>query len=100
MKLHKWEDIRDELFTKEEQARTNRKVAKEVLRLNLRAVRQLVGKRQVDVAKKAKMSQSEVSRIESARSLMVETTRRYVEALGGTLELTARFGDKSVRLHL
>ena len=100
MKLHKWKDVRDRHISKKRQTKTNRAVAQEVLRLNLRAVRELLGKRQADVARAAKMAQSEVSRIEQASNLMLETTRRYVKALGGELEVTAVFGDKRVVLHL
>ena len=42
--------------------------------------------------------QSEVSKAERRDDHLLSTLRRYIEALGGELEVVARFGDKSVRL--
>jgi hypothetical protein len=39
-----------------------------------------------------------VSRIEHREDLQISTLRRYIEALGGELELTARFADQTVRI--
>jgi hypothetical protein len=47
------------------------------------------------------MDQSDVSRLERRNDLgdcQVSTLRRYVEALGGSLELVAAFGDKRIIL--
>ncbi len=44
------------------------------------------------------MAQSEVSRIEGQRDALVTTLRRYVEALGGELELVARFGNRTMKI--
>ena len=51
------------------------------------------------VAEAMGSTQSEVSRSERRQDHLVSTLREYVRALGGELELTARFGDKSIRLH-
>jgi len=61
-------------------------------------VREATGKTQVDVAEKSAMDQADVSRLESREDFedcQVATLRRYVAALGGTLELVAKFGDKN-----
>jgi hypothetical protein len=47
------------------------------------------------------MDQADVSRLESRADFddcQVATLRRYVEALGGSLELVARFGDKRISI--
>jgi hypothetical protein len=44
------------------------------------------------------MSQAEVSRFESREDHLLSSLRRYVEALGGTLEVWAVFDDRKVRL--
>jgi hypothetical protein len=44
------------------------------------------------------MTQSELSRIESRNDHLTSTLRRYVEALGGQLEVTAVFGTRRVKL--
>ena len=80
-------------------AEADEEIAREDLELNLKAVRELAGKTQVDVAEAAGASQGEVSVIERRKDHLVSTLRRYVEALGGELEIVARFGDKAVKLH-
>ena len=47
------------------------------------------------------MDQSDVSRLENRDDFgdcQISTLRRYVEALGGQLELVAAFGDKKIIL--
>ena len=69
--------------------------------LSLRALRDAVGKTQVDIAKQSQMDQADISRLESRSDFedcQVATLRRYVEALGGSLELVAQFGDKKIAL--
>jgi predicted transcriptional regulator len=56
-------------------------------RMSLRAMREAVGKTQVDVAGVAEMAQGDVSRLEQREDVKVSTLRRYVRALGGELEL-------------
>ena len=67
--------------------------------LTLRTVREAAGKTQIDVAQDSQIDQADVSRLESRRDFddcQVATLRRYIEALGGELELVARFGDKRI----
>ena len=97
MKVYKWSDLMKRL-PPERRARIEKQVEKDLLEMNLRAVRELVGKTQVDVAKAAKMSQSDVSKAERRRDHLLSTLRRYVEALGGEVEVTANFGDKRIIL--
>ena len=69
--------------------------------LTLRTLRDVVGKTQVDIAKQSQIDQADISRLESRSDFedcQVATLRRYVEALGGSLELVAQFGDKRIAL--
>ncbi|HZL19837.1 MAG TPA: XRE family transcriptional regulator [Polyangia bacterium] len=69
--------------------------------LTIRAVREAVGKTQVDVAAESAIDQSDVSRLEGREDFeecLVSTLRRYLAALGGQLELVASFGDKKIIL--
>lgn len=69
--------------------------------LTIRAVREAVGKTQVEVAADSSMDQSDVSRLEARSDFedcLVSTLRRYVAALGGELELVAAFGDRKIIL--
>jgi predicted transcriptional regulator len=53
----------------------------------------------MDLAAAAEMTQSELSRLESRSDHRISTLRRYVEALGGKLEITAVFRKRRVRLN-
>ena len=66
--------------------------------LTLAELRRLRGLTQVEAATGAGMDQSELSKAERREDHRLSTLRRYVEALGGELEVFARFGSKRVRL--
>jgi hypothetical protein len=69
--------------------------------LTLRTLRDAVGKTQVDIAKQSQIDQADISRLEARSDFedcQVATLRRYVEALGGSLELVAQFGDKRIAI--
>ncbi|MEB3188413.1 MAG: helix-turn-helix transcriptional regulator [bacterium] len=76
----------------------NRSGEGELLELDLRAIRELTGKTQEELAALASMTQSEVSRLERRSDYLVSTLQRIVRALGGELEVIANFGDKRVKL--
>ncbi len=44
------------------------------------------------------MSQPEVSKLEQRSDALISTVRRYVEAMGGQLDIIARFRDGDVRI--
>jgi hypothetical protein len=98
MKTHKFRDLMKERHTPEEIARVEAAASQELLEMDLREMRKLAGKTQVDAAAAADMQQSEVSLLERRNDYLLSTVRRYVAALGGELEVIARFGDKTVRL--
>ncbi|OJH41017.1 MULTISPECIES: helix-turn-helix domain-containing protein [Cystobacter] len=66
--------------------------------LTLAELRRLRGLTQVEAATAAGMDQSELSKAERRADHRLSTLQRYVEALGGKLEVFARFGSKRVRL--
>ena len=69
--------------------------------LPLAGVRAAVGKTQVDVAAKSGLAQGDVSRLEARDDIdevRLATLRRYIEGLGGELELVARFGDHVIHV--
>ena len=71
------------------------------IRLPIRMIREATGKTQVEVSAATKIDQGDISRLERRADFddcQVATLRRYIEALGGTLDLTAVFGDKKITL--
>ena len=98
MKLHKWSDVKRTKLDPSRLERVQQRVEKELLEANLAELRQAVGATQVEAAEAADMTQSELSRLERRPDHLVSTLRRYVESLGGELEVTAVVGNKRVRL--
>jgi DNA-binding XRE family transcriptional regulator len=99
MKTHKFWDLARKHFSEEEIERIRAEVRTELMELNLKAVRELLGKTQAELAQATKISQAELSRTEHRDDHRLSTLRRYIEALGGELEVIAKFGDKMVKLH-
>jgi hypothetical protein len=95
-----WNELVKKKYAKapERLARIERAVAAELLEMDLREVRELLGLTQVEAAVKVGWTQGELSRAERREDHKMSTLRRFVEGLGGELEVTARFGDRSVRL--
>ena len=98
MRVHRWRDIEKGKLTAEQIAAGDRWVEEQILEMSLRDLRQALGKTQQDVAKVTDMTQGELSRAERRSDHLLSTLRRYVEGLGGKLEVSARFGRRRVRL--
>ncbi|MFN2375301.1 MAG: XRE family transcriptional regulator [Candidatus Binatia bacterium] len=63
---------------------------------SLGELRQLAGKVQADVAVALRIKQPSVSKIEKQADMYLSTLRTYVEAIGGTLELTVKLPKQPV----
>jgi hypothetical protein len=99
VKTHRWSDLKKRSKLSPEQlAQIDREVQAELLQMNLRELRELSGLTQVEVAEATEMAQSELSRTERRDDHLLSTLRRYVEALGGELEVVAVLGDRRIRL--
>lgn len=62
--------------------------------MSLQDLRRAIGKTQTAVAKRLKVGQDAVSKLETRGDMYVSTLRGFVEAIGGELELIARFPDR------
>lgn len=93
-----WKDIERTHFTPSQVAEATRYAEAEVLELNLRELREAAGKTQAEVAAAVNMQQGELSRAERRDDHLLSTLRRYVEGLGGELEVIARVKGKTVKL--
>jgi transcriptional regulator with XRE-family HTH domain len=98
MPVTKWRDLKRRRFTPEQIERIDREARAESVTLTLRQLREEAGMTQVEMAGLADITQSALSRIERREDQSVETVRRYVEALGGELELVAVMGNKRIKL--
>jgi len=60
----------------------------------LKDLRLAVEKTQADLAQTLGVGQDTVSRLEQRSDMLLSTLRRYVEAMGGKLELVAQFPNR------
>lgn len=68
--------------------------------VTMRELRRFAGMSQIEVAEVMGVAQAEVSRLEGRTDAKLSTIERYVKALGGEVEVIARFGDRTMRLHI
>jgi hypothetical protein len=73
------------------EARARQLIAEE---MSLRNLRKAIGKTQTAVAKRLKVGQDAVSKIETRSDMYVSTLRDFIKAMGGELELVAQFPDR------
>lgn len=75
------------------EARSAELIAEEMTRQELRQSLKLT---QAQIAQRLQIDQGNVSRIEQRTDLMLSTLRKYIEALGGELQLVVRFPDDQI----
>lgn len=61
---------------------------------SLKDLRQAVEQTQEDLASALGVGQDSISRLEQRSDMLLSTLRRYVESMGGTLELVAQFPNR------
>ncbi len=84
--------------TKKTQAKAARR-SKELLgELLLREIRQMTGKSQQEVAGALGIKQPSLSKLENQSDMQISTLRKIIKALGGELEVLARFPRGTVRI--
>jgi transcriptional regulator with XRE-family HTH domain len=95
----KWSEVRRSRLTDEELEEIEYRVRRELVTMTIQDLRKHRNLTQVQLAEALEVSQPEMSRIESSQNPLLSTVRRFVEALGGELEVTATFPDgERVRL--
>jgi transcriptional regulator with XRE-family HTH domain len=94
----KWDELRRLRFSEEEIRQIDREAIEDLIEMDLRVLRESAGKTQAELAELTKLAQSELSKIERRDDHMVSTIRRFVEGLGGKLEVSAVFGDTRITL--
>lgn len=89
---NKWNSLKRKM-SPEFQARVDARVKATLQTMPLAEIRKAIGMTQADLAGKLDVAQGSVSKIENAADMYLTTLRKYVEALGGELHLTAKFAD-------
>ncbi len=93
-----WKALERERLSKAARARVRARVASELDALSLAELRRKLDRTQAELATAAEMSQPELSRIESRSDHLTSTLRRYIQALGGELEITVVIDGQRIKL--
>jgi|SRR5271165_319952 len=79
-------------------ARSDAKARKLIEEMALAELRQAMGLTQERLAKALRINQAGVSKIESRSDIFVSTLRKAIEAMGGQLEIRAKFPAGEVKI--
>ena len=93
----KFDDLRARMAP-ESRALAEARTAEMLAAMPLSVLRQARGMTQEEMARALGTTQASVSKLERRGDVHVSSLRRYVAALGGELEITARFPGGEVRL--
>ncbi|MFF9047119.1 helix-turn-helix domain-containing protein [Streptomyces parvulus] len=97
-----WETLEQELYSAgvdpAEVQTGSRRLLAEARGHQLAEARKQSGHAQKDVAVRMGVSVARVSQIEHGEGATLDVIARYVEALGGRLDLVADFGDHTLRM--
>lgn len=94
---HDFSELRKQMSPERRQKNEERAAAM-LLAMDLVELRGALDLTQEEVASRLAISQSNVSRLERRRDMLVSTLREVVQALGGELHLVAEFPDGSVEI--
>lgn len=92
-----FKELREEM-SPERQQRSRERTAAMLLAMDLAALRGKLGVTQEELASRLDISQSNVSRLENRRDMLVSTLMEVVAAYGGTLRLLAEFPEGAIEI--
>jgi predicted transcriptional regulator len=98
VKTRTWKSVKADRLEPQAATRVAKRARDELLELTLKELRKDLDVTQTELAEAADMTQSELSRLESRADHRVSSLRRYVEALGGEIEITAIIGTRRIKL--
>jgi DNA-binding XRE family transcriptional regulator len=88
-----------EKMSPEARERVDQRVRGTLLEMTLQELRQKVsGKTQVELAEFLEVTQGAISQLEGRHDILLSRLAKYIHALGGDLELVARFPDSDIRI--
>lgn len=93
----KFADLRAEM-SPEARARADEIATRLGAEMDLAELRRAMRLSQEELAAVLNVSQGAVAKMEKRADMLVGTLRRFVEAMGGELEIVARFPDRDVRI--
>jgi transcriptional regulator with XRE-family HTH domain len=93
-----FDDLVKQTTTKKTRAKAARRAQELLGELLLSELRRLTGKSQRQVADVLGMKQPSLSKLEKQSDMQVSTLRKIVKALGGELEVLAKFPNGTVKI--
>jgi len=81
------------------QARAAARADAMLLDMQLQDIRKSRNVTQVELAQVLNVEQAAISKLENRDDMYVSTLREYIRALGGELQLVAKFPDAEIKLH-
>ncbi len=98
MARSKFSELRSKMSA-ESQARAKAQTDQMLGHLRLSELRKARELTQQQLANELNVNQAWISKVERQADMYLSTLRSYVEAIGGELEINARFGDQTVRIN-
>ena len=95
----KFREIREQMAP-ERQERIRHRTEELLGELPLQELRQARAMSQEELAEVLGLNQATISKLERRTDMYLSSLRRFVEAMGGELEITARFPEGKVRIQL
>ena len=81
------------------QARAAARAEAMLLEMQLQDIRKSRNVTQVALAQVLNVEQAAISKLENREDMYVSTLRAYIRALGGELQLVAKFPDAEIKVH-
>ena len=83
----------------ERKAKISARIDAELKKMPLQELRQALKLTQVQVAETLTMNQAAISKMEKQTDMYVSTLRRFIEAMGGDLEIVAHFPNGAIAIN-
>lgn len=93
----KFSELRSKMSA-ESQARAKARTEEMLRDMRLAEIRRARELTQQQLATELKVNQAWISKVERQTDMYLSTLRAYIEAIGGELDIIARFGDDAVRI--
>ena len=94
---HKFSELREKM-TPEAKAKSQKLVEKAIAEMPLNELRTAKGLSQKMLAEALNIQQPAIAKLEKRTDMYVSTLRSHIEAMGGSLEILARFPEGTVRI--
>ena len=86
-------------MSSEAQARAAARAQAMLLEMQLQDIRKSRNVTQTELAHVLNVEQAAISKLENREDMYVSTLREYIRALGGELQLVAKFPDAEIKVH-